>query len=167
MNTKYVVLDTNCLLQSLSQRSSFYCVWEAFIAGKYILCVTTEILEEYEEIIASHMSPSVAKLAIEIILRANNVKRVDAHYRFGLITADEDDNKFVDCAIVSNANYIVSDDKHFNILQTIPFPHDLASNRYFCRLARSRTSIAPYCATCVYLLKVDQENRPWLSSNFS
>jgi putative PIN family toxin of toxin-antitoxin system len=123
MNTKYVVLDTNCLLQSLSQRSSFYCVWEAFIAGKYILCVTTEILEEYEEIIASHMSPSVAKLAIEIILRANNVKRVDAHYRFGLITADEDDNKFVDCAIVSNANYIVSDDKHFNILQTIPFPH--------------------------------------------
>ena len=108
MNTKYVVLDTNCLLQSLSQRSSFYCVWEAFIAGKYILCVTTEILEEYEEIIASHMSPSVAKLAIEIILRANNVKRVDAHYRFGLITADEDDNKFVDCAIVSNANYIVS-----------------------------------------------------------
>lgn len=123
MSTKYIVLDTNCLLQSLSQRSPFYCVWEAFLTGKYTLCITTEILEEYEEIIASHMSPSIAKLAIEIILRANNVKRVDAHYRFGLITTDEDDNKFVDCAIVSNANYIVSNDKHFNILQTIPFPH--------------------------------------------
>jgi len=91
--------------------------------GKYTLCVSTEILEEYEEIIASHMSPSIAQLAIEIILRANNVKRIDAQYRFGLITEDADDNKFVDCAIVANADYIVSDDKHFNVLRSIPFPH--------------------------------------------
>ena len=120
---RLVVLDTNCLLQSLSLRSHFYPVWEAFVAGKYTLCVTTEILEEYEEIISSHMSPEVARLAIEIILRANNVIRVDAHYRFGLITADVDDNKFVDCAIVANADYIVSDDNHFKILESIPFPH--------------------------------------------
>ena len=69
------------------------------------------------------MSPLAAKLAIEMILRARNVHRVDARFRFHLITVDEDDNKFVDCAIVANAKYIVSDDKHFNILKTIPFPH--------------------------------------------
>ncbi len=34
---------------------------------------------------------------------------------------------------------------------------------FICRIARSRTSIASYCATCAYLLKVDQENRPRLS----
>ena len=119
---RYVVLDTNCLLQSLSQRSNFYQVWESFVTGKYTLCVTTEILEEYEEIISSHMSPEVARLAIEIILRANNVIRVDAQFRFGLITADVDDNKFVDCAIVANADYIVSDDNHFKVLRSIPFP---------------------------------------------
>ena len=120
---RHVVLDTNCLLQSLSHRSRYYNVWESFILGKYVLCVTTEILEEYEEIIASHMSPLVAKLAVESILRANNVIRVDAQFRFGMITADVDDNKFVDCAIVANADYIVTDDKHFNVLKTIPFPH--------------------------------------------
>lgn len=32
------------------------------------------------------------------------------------------DNKFVDCAIVSGADYIVSEDAHFRILDTIPFP---------------------------------------------
>ena len=117
------MLDTNCLLQSLSRRGKYYDVWEAFILGKYTLCVTTEILAEYEEIIASHMSPQAAKLAIEMILRANNVRRIDAHYRFGLITVDKDDNKFVDCAIVGNAEFIVSDDKHFNVLKDIPFPH--------------------------------------------
>lgn len=123
MSTRYVVLDTNCLIRSLSRRSEYYDVWEAFVFGRYTLCVTTEILAEYEEIISSHMSPLAAQLAIEMILRATNVLRVDAQYRFHLISADEDDNKFVDCAIVSNAEYIVTNDKHFKVLKDIPFPH--------------------------------------------
>ena len=120
---RLVVFDTNCLIRSLSRRSDFYEVWEAFIFGRYTLCVTTEIIAEYEEIISSHMSPLAAKLAIEMILRAPNVLRVDAQFRFHLITADEDDNKFVDCAIVANAEYIVTNDKHFNELASVPFPH--------------------------------------------
>ena len=68
------------------------------------------------------MSPVAARIAIETILRANNVLRVDAQFRFGLIEADVDDNKFVDCAIVANADYIVTEDSHFNVLKTIPFP---------------------------------------------
>ena len=75
---RFVVLDTNCLLQSLSRRNVYYKVWEDFVLGKYTLCVSNEILEEYEEIISSHMSPVVAKLAVETILRANNTLRVDA-----------------------------------------------------------------------------------------
>ena len=42
--------------------------------------------------------------------------------RFNLIQSDVDDNKFVDCAIVANASYIVSQDHHFNILKNIDFP---------------------------------------------
>ena len=119
---RYVVLDTNCLLQSLSQRSQYYKVWEDFVLGRYVLCVSNEILEEYEEIISSHMSSLAARIAVETILRANNVVRVDAQFRFNLITADIDDNKFVDCAIIANADYIVSEDSHFNVLKSIPFP---------------------------------------------
>jgi predicted nucleic acid-binding protein len=40
----------------------------------------------------------------------------------GLITQDPDDNKFVDCAFAANAEYLVSDDKHFKILERTPFP---------------------------------------------
>lgn len=123
MRGRYVVLDTNCLLQSLSRRSAYYRVWDDFLLGKYTLCISNEILEEYGEIIASHMSPVASKIAIETILRANNVIRVDAQFRFRLITADPDDNKFVDCAIVANADYIVSEDSHFNVLKAIAFPH--------------------------------------------
>jgi uncharacterized protein len=39
-----------------------------------------------------------------------------------MITADYDDNKFVDAAISSGADYIVTNDGHFRALQTITFP---------------------------------------------
>ena len=119
---KRVVLDTNCLLQSISRKGRYYRIWCAFLDGEYDLCVTTEILEEYEEIIGRYTSPVVGKLLIEAILRANNTLRVDAHFRFGLIVADPDDNKFVDCAIVANAEFIVTNDSHFDVLSTISFP---------------------------------------------
>ena len=37
-------------------------------------------------------------------------------------SSDPDDNKFVDCAIASNAKYVVSQDHHFDVLKSIPFP---------------------------------------------
>lgn len=43
-------------------------------------------------------------------------------YHFGLITQDPDDNKFVDCAIVASADYLVCEDNHFKVLKDIPFP---------------------------------------------
>ena len=42
--------------------------------------------------------------------------------RINNITADPDDNKFVDCAIQANARYIVTNDHHYDILRQIDFP---------------------------------------------
>ena len=117
-----IVLDTNCLLPSISRRSRYYPVWERFICGEYDLCVTTEILAEYEEIVGRMTSPVVARLVVEASLRAPNTLRIEASFRFGLITEDPDDNKFVDCAIVANAECVVTNDSHFDVLATIPFP---------------------------------------------
>lgn len=96
---RVVVLDTNCLVQSISQRSNYYPVWKSFIAGEYDLCVSSEILEEYEEVIGGLMSPLAAKIVVEAILKAPNTRRLDPHFRFRLIEKDPDDNKFVDCAL--------------------------------------------------------------------
>ena len=120
---KRIVLDTKCLLQAISRRDRYYRVWNDFILGRYDLCVTTEILEEYEEILSRYTSPVVGQMVVEAIVRANNVLRIDARFRFGLIVADPDDNKFVDCAIVSGAECVVTNDSHFDVLASIPFPH--------------------------------------------
>ena len=42
---RLIVLDTNCLVQMLSIHSPYRSAWQAFRDGKYILCVTNEILE--------------------------------------------------------------------------------------------------------------------------
>ena len=67
MQNKKIVLDTNCLLASLSRQGRTYPAWKAFQEGRYILCVTNEILEEYEEIIAQKTTASIAKNVIDLI----------------------------------------------------------------------------------------------------
>jgi len=117
-----IVLDTNCLLVCIANSSKFHSVWIAFLNEEFRLCVSNEIMTEYEEILARKTSPTFAEMIVHIILNSENVLFVNPSYRFGLIIADPDDNKFVDCAIIANADYIVSQDTHFDILKTINFP---------------------------------------------
>lgn len=118
-----VVLDTNCLIMAISSRNRYNIIWKSFLFGDYILCITNEILEEYVEVIGRNISPTVADMVAFTILTRKNVLKFDPHFRFNLIKADPDDNKFVDCAIVSGAKCIVTEDKHFRVLDSISFPH--------------------------------------------
>lgn len=117
-----VVIDTNCLIQMMSKRSPYRPIWDAFLAQKFILCVSTEILDEYQEIVEQQTTAQIAENLVLLILNSINVRYVDPHFRLQLITADPDDNKFVDCAFASGADYIVSEDSHFNVLVHTPFP---------------------------------------------
>ena len=119
---QHIVLDTNSLIMVISSRSRYHEVWLAFLRGDYTLCITNEIIEEYQEVIARNINPRVAEAIVYTLLARRNVKRFVPHYHFHLISADEDDNKFVDCAIVANARYIVTEDHHFDVLKAIPFP---------------------------------------------
>jgi len=117
-----VILDTNCLVVALPQNSPYRCLWDAFRQGKYSLCYSTEILQEYEEVLLRYHLPETVLLTMEILLKLPNVIPVIPYYKWNLITIDPDDNKFADCALNSGANFIVSNDKHFNVLKDITFP---------------------------------------------
>ena len=117
-----IVLDTNCLIAILSRKGNYFPVWQGLHQGKYILCVSNDILKEYEEILSLKTNSIIASNVIQTLINSPFVDFVEAYYHFHLISQDEDDNKFVDCAIAANAKYIVSEDAHFNILKDIPFP---------------------------------------------
>lgn len=86
------------------------------------MCLSNDILEEYEEIIGLKTTPEVARNVISLLLKCKNVEFVSPYFKWRLIEADHDDDKFVDCAFAANATFIVSDDKHFEILGNIAFP---------------------------------------------
>ncbi|MCA9964211.1 MAG: putative toxin-antitoxin system toxin component, PIN family [Anaerolineales bacterium] len=117
-----VVLDTNVLLVSISSKSQYHWLFRALLNQLYEIALTNEILMEYEEIISAKYSVPVAKNVIRALLLLPNVSKTEVYYNWQLIRLDPDDDKFVDCAIASNADFIVTHDKHFNVLKDIDFP---------------------------------------------
>ena len=71
MDTPRIVLDTNCLLQILGARSQYNFLFSEFLVEHYTLCVSTEILFEYEEILRQKASPVAADLFMKVIARSN------------------------------------------------------------------------------------------------
>jgi uncharacterized protein len=58
------------------------------------------------------------------------VLQSEPFYKWNLIEADPDDNKFSDCAVASAADYFVTHDKHFNVLKEKTFPVINVINAY-------------------------------------
>ena len=117
-----LVLDTNSLIQCIARRSRYHAIWLSLLDGRNKLCVSNEILEEYEEILERKASHEFAMLAISVIVNNPHTLFITPYYHFNLITADPDDNKFVDCAVAGNARFIVTEDHHYDVLQEIDFP---------------------------------------------
>lgn len=112
------VLDTNVLVASLSARSPHHWIWLSLTQDKeFFLCVSTEILEEYEEIIQQFYGEETATAVMETLDNLSNIMHITRYFRWNFIIADPDDDKFVDCAIAAQAKFIVSEDKHFKILK--------------------------------------------------
>ena len=135
-----VVLDTNCLLQIVFPKSSYKEIWDSLLAQKYTICLTSEIMFEYREILERRFgSVSFAEEVMEMINTLPNVEHISPAYRFNLITADPDDNKFVDCAVTAGATYIVSNDRHFRELERYDFPKvDVRTLAQFLEIIRAQ-----------------------------
>lgn len=112
-----ITLDTNALVQSIPTRGRFRPIIEGFDAGRFLLVVSHEILLEYEEILKAIGGPT-AWSAFEslLIARASLVRRVDPTYFWKAIVQDPDDDKFVDAAVAGEADWIVTEDSHYNVL---------------------------------------------------
>ena len=118
-----IVLDTNCLLPAIFDNSPYIWLWKAFEESKFTICCSTEILEEYGELLASFYSIEISESVLNTITNASNFIPVVPYFKWNLIATDPEDNKFADCALNIGADYIVTNDKHFNILKDMNFPY--------------------------------------------
>ncbi len=115
-------MDTNILIVSIPKRSKYRPIFDGLLNGDYELVISNEILNEYVEILEMKANEIVANNIAEALLNLRNVIQKEAHFKWRLIEKDYDDNKYVDCAVIGNVDYLVTNDRHFNVLKDIPFP---------------------------------------------
>jgi putative PIN family toxin of toxin-antitoxin system len=118
-----IVLDSNVLLVALPKKSVFRPIFDAICDGRITLVVSNEIMTEYEEVLCRYTTGAIATNVMEFLLVKSNVEKVEPFYKWNLITGDADDNKFIDIAIAAHAEYIVTNDRHFDVLSNIKFPY--------------------------------------------
>ena len=115
-----VCIDTNVVLGMFTATHAYRPIFEAWFRGELRWAVSTEILLEYEEIMQRKASLQKADAMMQIItlvaLRHGNIAFSSPSFRFHLVAADPDDDKFADCAITAQADHIITNDHHFDAL---------------------------------------------------
>ncbi len=101
--------------------------------------MSTEILAEYEELLVSRMGATRWREFVRLLEVVDalqpNVVRVSLSFRFHAIPGDPDDDKFADCAIVADADFIVTEDRHFDALSNSAYtPRPLTPDEFLFRL---------------------------------
>ncbi|MCB1076436.1 MAG: putative toxin-antitoxin system toxin component, PIN family [Verrucomicrobiae bacterium] len=95
---------------------------EALILRRIEWAISTEILLEYEEVAEREIGTAAAAQLLRFIelleVTRGNIRRISPAFRFQLIPADPDDEKFADTAIAAEADYIITSDRHFSALES-------------------------------------------------
>jgi putative PIN family toxin of toxin-antitoxin system len=124
MNTGVVsiVADTNVIVSMLGKTSPNRWIFDLILAGKVELCISNEILNEYQEVLSRQTSRLVADNFADFLVTFPYIRRVEVFFKWNLIQEDPDDNKFVDCAIAAQAYCIISEDRHFRPYRNLDYP---------------------------------------------
>lgn len=116
-----IVLDTNALIQIFGAKTPFLAIQRAILDGRINLAFSTGILLEYEEVLTRYGGPRRWQRVWEVLEMTGqlhaNLRHVEPAYSWRLIAADPDDDKFADCAIAAEADWIITEDAHLDVLK--------------------------------------------------
>jgi putative PIN family toxin of toxin-antitoxin system len=110
-----VVIDTNVFISSFFKQSinpkKIIDLWKT---SKLVVCLKKEILEEYLEVLMRLGLAGEPELYefIKIFERKENILYFNMLQKINLEIDDPDDLKFIECAVVAKASYIISGNKH-------------------------------------------------------
>jgi putative PIN family toxin of toxin-antitoxin system len=114
-----IVLDTNVLVSGIFWTGVPSRILSHWINDRFELLLTDNIFDEYTRTFLRISRGKEDDLVNRwLILFAENSTFITVKKRFNL-SADPDDNKFIECAVSGNADYIVSGDSHLLDLKSI------------------------------------------------
>ncbi|MBA4371888.1 MAG: putative toxin-antitoxin system toxin component, PIN family [Thermodesulfovibrio sp.] len=114
-----IVIDTNVFISSfLSPKGKPRKIVDLWKKGEVTLCLSVEILSEYIEVLSRFGLENEPELkeVLDLFRQHSYCELVVCDDRLNVVEADPDDNRFIECAVVARASYIVSGDKHLKEL---------------------------------------------------
>ncbi len=116
-----VVLDTNIWISALAYSNESSVpreVLDRFLNGDFELVISLALIDEFVEICdRENVEKKVTRKYFELMRHSHTDKPpyvlcVESKNQIDVIAADPDDNRFLECAIAGEADFIVSGDKH-------------------------------------------------------
>ena len=110
-----VVLDTNVLISAALKPGGLEAsVVAAALAGRVEVWVTEQVWAEYEEVLARPKFAGVRETSRHLLDDLHTCARRIAAVAPVTLALDEDDNRFLECAVAAEANYLVTGNlRHF------------------------------------------------------
>ncbi|MFN3479071.1 MAG: putative toxin-antitoxin system toxin component, PIN family [Thermodesulfovibrionales bacterium] len=115
-----VVIDTNVFISSfLNPHGNPKKIVDMWKDGHFILCITEDIVFEYVEVLIRLGIPiGKIKELTGLFKERANVEFIMSIEKMEIIKDDPQDNKFIECAVTANAQYIISGDRHLKALKS-------------------------------------------------
>jgi len=116
-----VIIDTNVIISALisSHGIPAKIVDELFIEEKIILCISNDVFAEYLDVIDREKFRKYKNFLSKAEIVVGYMEEMAEHFVTAKIyhkLPDKSDNKFIDLAIYSNADFIITGNKNdFNI----------------------------------------------------
>lgn len=111
-----VVLDTNIVASATYWGGKPGRCLEAWLLGRYALATSQPILAEYEEVILRLARRYPTKPATDWLSSIKQAAHLVSPSRIPGSCRDPDDEKFIECAVAAEANYLVTGD-HAHLLR--------------------------------------------------
>lgn len=110
-----VVLDTNVVVSSmLSTTGNEARLLDLVFTGNFLVCITKEILAEYEDVLHRPHFRNFTEAGIQATLKGlSRGQFVQPGFRL-TVSPDAKDNRFLECAQAADADFLVTGNKrHF------------------------------------------------------
>ena len=113
-----IILDTNVLIDAINDDFSHtWKIIDLVLQGKIEAVASEKILKEYKLIIQRNIKKEQDKQKLQDFIARVDV--INVNKKLNIIPDDPEDEKFVECAVEANANYIISSDAHLLNLQEL------------------------------------------------
>ncbi len=112
-----VCIDTNVFVSGIFWKGSPGAVIESWIEERFDLVASVPLLDEYKRVLRKvgvGIDPILAEKWITVLLERVHV--IIPALPVKRWSRDRDDDKFIDCALAGNVNYLVSGDQDLLVL---------------------------------------------------